>query len=300
MSVWWVCSWSHGQRWRSVRTSSSKRTSSAPTGAASSGTYSDGKLRATLGVSGKLVSFDASQGVDAVIVKGGPNANVYRYASESRGDSGLTTPTNPSNGQPYGLSHVSLCYDEGGSKGTPPTGGKGTPPKGGGKGTPPPNCEDTSKGTPPGCEPPAIRGRMTGHGQVFDYAGFDKIGWEFRNSVCQADRFPDLKVAFGGAKFVLEAYSEEGLICEDRPGISEGSPKAGFDTIRGQGTGTLDGVPGYDVSFRFTDAGEPGTGDTATILITGPDGGVVLSVEDVAIEDGGNHQAHRVSGRDAR
>lgn len=49
--------------------------------------------------------------VDAVIVKGGPVANVYRYSPPSTGDTALVTPTNPNNNQPYGLSHVSFCYN---------------------------------------------------------------------------------------------------------------------------------------------------------------------------------------------
>ncbi|HKX68369.1 MAG TPA: hypothetical protein VJN29_14215, partial [Intrasporangium sp.] len=58
-------------------------------------------------------SFDwtSNIGVDVVIVKGGPKANVYTYPFESLGDTGLTAPINPANGQPYGLSHISFCYD---------------------------------------------------------------------------------------------------------------------------------------------------------------------------------------------
>ena len=35
-----------------------------------------------------------------------------------------------------------------------------------------------------------IKGRMTGHGHEFDHQGFDKVQWEFRNSVCNSDRSP--------------------------------------------------------------------------------------------------------------
>jgi hypothetical protein len=58
------------------------------------------------------LSFVASQGVDQVIVKGGPNANVYAYDPEVTEDAGLITPTNPNNGQPFGFSHVDFCYDD--------------------------------------------------------------------------------------------------------------------------------------------------------------------------------------------
>jgi hypothetical protein len=57
----------------------------------------------------KTVDWTSAQGIDAVIVKGGPNANVYFY-DNATSDTGLTTPTNPNNGTPYGLSHVDFCY----------------------------------------------------------------------------------------------------------------------------------------------------------------------------------------------
>jgi hypothetical protein len=44
-------------------------------------------------------------GIDAVIMKGGPNANVYEY-DEGLGDSGLSTPA-----AGHAISHVDFCYD---------------------------------------------------------------------------------------------------------------------------------------------------------------------------------------------
>ena len=49
--------------------------------------------------------------VRAVIVKGGPNANVYRYQGDLFSDGQLETPLNPKNGKPYGLGYVTFCYD---------------------------------------------------------------------------------------------------------------------------------------------------------------------------------------------
>src|SRR5918994_7715496 len=60
---------------------------------------------------GQVFDWDSNIGVDAVIVKGGPNANVYLYDPESMGATGLHAPVNPS-GQWAGLSHISFCYDE--------------------------------------------------------------------------------------------------------------------------------------------------------------------------------------------
>jgi hypothetical protein len=60
---------------------------------------------------GKLVDWTASAPIDAVIVKGGSNANVYTYPGESSGDTGLHTPFNGPD-KYYGLSHVDFCWDD--------------------------------------------------------------------------------------------------------------------------------------------------------------------------------------------
>ena len=56
-------------------------------------------------------SFDWSStvAVDLVIVKGGPNANVYTYPYDTFGDTSLVTPAN--DGGRFGLSHVEFCTD---------------------------------------------------------------------------------------------------------------------------------------------------------------------------------------------
>lgn len=59
---------------------------------------------------GPYVDWSSVFGIDKVIVKGGPGANVYSYNPASMGDTNLTTPTNPNNSKPYGLSHVEFCY----------------------------------------------------------------------------------------------------------------------------------------------------------------------------------------------
>lgn len=56
-------------------------------------------------------NWSSTFGIDAVIAKGGPVANVYYYNPEATGDNGLSTPINPNNNKPYGLSHASFCYD---------------------------------------------------------------------------------------------------------------------------------------------------------------------------------------------
>ena len=49
-------------------------------------------------------------GTDAVIVKGGEDSNVY-YLDEAHWGQGYHAPINPDNGKPYGLSHVTFCWD---------------------------------------------------------------------------------------------------------------------------------------------------------------------------------------------
>jgi hypothetical protein len=158
---------------------------------------------------------------------------------------------------------------------------------------PPPKQDCKKQKKSKKCPPTVKKGRMTGHGHQFNYQGFDKVQWEFRNSVCNEERFPDLKVEFGGHVFKLTDYSTP-LVCFtlNPPTSTEGNPVAGFDSIRSQGTGTLDGVEGAGITFRFTDAGEPGRLDTAKFIITAPDGSVAINYVGGAI-DGGNHQAHR-------
>jgi hypothetical protein len=158
---------------------------------------------------------------------------------------------------------------------------------GGDKKPPPPPKDHCKKHSKSKC-PKVRQGRMTGHGH-FTHPTYGKVQWEFRNSVCNANRFPDLKVEWGGNRFRLTSYTEP-LTCLDTP-FDEGNPRAGFDTIEGAGDGTLNGAPA-SADFRFTDAGEPGRNDRATITIMS--GGVnVLEITDVTASGGGNHQAHR-------
>jgi len=75
-----------------------------------SGTYTDGRLRISLDVqaSAKTIAFRSNLGLDEVIVKGGPAANIYAYGKGTSG-SGLHAPVNASGGW-AGLSHVDFCY----------------------------------------------------------------------------------------------------------------------------------------------------------------------------------------------
>jgi hypothetical protein len=78
------------------------------------GTYSiDGINTVTVTTDGVSFDWSSTLGMDAVISKGGPNANVYIYdpPAERTSDTDLHSPINPNNGKPYGLSHIEFCFD---------------------------------------------------------------------------------------------------------------------------------------------------------------------------------------------
>jgi hypothetical protein len=79
-----------------------------------SGTYTIPGTMETITITsdGTTFSWTSTLGIDAVIVKGGSNANVYVYdpPAESFGDSGLNAPNNSSGG-PAAISHIEFCYD---------------------------------------------------------------------------------------------------------------------------------------------------------------------------------------------
>ncbi|UUX92515.1 hypothetical protein [Methanoplanus endosymbiosus] len=57
-------------------------------------------------------TFTSNAEIYAVIVKGGPNSNVYFYDPPVYFDSELlSTPVNPANGKYYDISHIEFCYD---------------------------------------------------------------------------------------------------------------------------------------------------------------------------------------------
>lgn len=77
------------------------------------GEYTDGTITVTVsGGTESGLDWASDIDMDAVIMKGGPVANVYLYPGDADlADTELTTPINPNNDKPYGTSHVSFCYD---------------------------------------------------------------------------------------------------------------------------------------------------------------------------------------------
>jgi hypothetical protein len=132
-----------------------------------------------------------------------------------------------------------------------------------------------------------LDGRMTGGGSVFETDGTRVThGFELH---CDVADVPDrLEINWAGHRFHLETLVT--AFCFKDPTINAAHPTDIFNTYVGFGTGRLDGVPGATANWTFTDAGEPGTNDTATIVIKDASGTVVLSVSGKL--DSGNQQAH--------
>ena len=70
---------------------------------------------------GIYFDWSSTLGIDAVIVKGGPNSDAYVYDPEDLADSKLHPPVNPNNGQYYGISHIEFCFDGGDTRRRRPT-----------------------------------------------------------------------------------------------------------------------------------------------------------------------------------
>ena len=128
---------------------------------------------------------------------------------------------------------------------------------------------------------------MTGGGNVITVDTKVTYGFELH---CNPNRKPnDLEVNWeSGNRFHLGRLTTAS--CSDDPAIMPNPPKAGFDTYHGTGTGLYNGSPDATAEWTFTDAGEPGDNDTATIIIKDADGNTVLSVSGSL--NGGNNQAH--------
>jgi hypothetical protein len=132
--------------------------------------------------------------------------------------------------------------------------------------------------------PPPLAGRMTGGGSVFTTDGIRVThGFELH---CNKNDLPNnLEINWdGGNNFHLTTLTS--VTCIDDPKINPRPPVAPFDTMIGAGVGTCNGLPA-SITFTLTDAGEPGTKDTATFHITG---GCTLDVSNFL--DKGNQQAH--------
>jgi len=141
---------------------------------------------------------------------------------------------------------------------------------------------------PPAGEP----GRMTGGGSVFTADG-RRVTHGFAIHCTPGQKGQDvLQVNWAdGHRFHMEAVATAS--CSDDPAIGPAPPAAGFDTLDGSGTGEYDGQEGATAQWTFTDAGEPGSNDTARIVIHDAAGNTVVTVSGALQK--GNQQAHAAS-----
>jgi len=141
-------------------------------------------------------------------------------------------------------------------------------------------------------ECPHIEGRMTGGGSVFTSAGVRVThGFQLRCDV--DDPRQNLEINYPrsdsskGSKNDQNNFKLESLTSVTCFQIGDTFYLAAI------GTGTLNGVSGYSISFVLTDAGEPGTNDRAQIIITHMENGV--QVTDLYVSntlEKGNQQWH--------
>jgi hypothetical protein len=132
-------------------------------------------------------------------------------------------------------------------------------------------------------------GRMTGGGSV-DNSNNKRITHGFTLQCDVANGPNNLEVNWGnGNNFHLTSLTS--AYCVDDSSINSNPPAASFNTYIGAGTGKLNGVSDATIAFTFTDAGEPGKNDQATMTIVDSSGNTVLTVSGVL--HNGNHQAHK-------
>jgi hypothetical protein len=132
----------------------------------------------------------------------------------------------------------------------------------------------------------SLTGRMTGGGSIF-LRDDTRVTHGFELHCNPSDVPNNLEINWaGGNNFHLTTLTA--AWCIDNPAIAPPPPNAGFDTFIGRGVGTCNGDPAT-IEFVLTDAGEPGTKDTASYKITGA---CTLTAGPAYITKG-NQQAHK-------
>lgn len=133
----------------------------------------------------------------------------------------------------------------------------------------------------------SLPGRMTGGGSIISNGIRVTHGLELN---CDSTQVPEsLEINWdSGNHFHLEQLTS--AFCSNDPTIDAGYPNSQFNTYEGSGTGSFNGVEGATISFKLTDAGEPGVNDFAAYTIKDASGNVILTASGVL--DKGNHQAH--------
>jgi len=136
--------------------------------------------------------------------------------------------------------------------------------------------------------PTVKEGRMTGGGSVVIGNETYTHGFELQGKLgAGPNNFQYNDHSLNG-NFHLESVTNVSL--SDDPAINPNPPGASFDTLDLSGFGRWNGVSGYIIVLKVTDAGEPGQNDSLSVIITNPAGVVVSQVSGKL--SSGNHQAH--------
>ena len=146
-------------------------------------------------------------------------------------------------------------------------------------------CTTTTGPPPPPPPPSADKGWMSGGGRINTAAGAVTHGFRLE---CTATNGPNnLQVNWGsGQSFHLESVTS--AACSDNPKLDPGNPTAGFDTLKGTGTGRCNNGGTATATYTLTDNGEPGSRDQLTISISGD----CNLAQSTGYLERGNHQAH--------
>src|SRR5205823_2952421 len=129
----------------------------------------------------------------------------------------------------------------------------------------------------------SLDGRMTGGGSVLSLAGA-RVTHGFALHCDPHDGPNSLEINWAGNRFHLDEL--DAAACTVDPKVSV---EPGFNTFTGHGAGACNGTV-VSASWTFTDAGEPGTSDVATIHVVAAGGCPGLDVSGPL--DHGNQQAH--------
>jgi hypothetical protein len=156
-------------------------------------------------------------------------------------------------------------------------------------------CEMTNTDSLPGhacCEVESGNARWTGGGTI-DWAAtipegaHVTHGFEFHCDLRKPNRL-EVNWTGGNRWHMMELLSADCLMNPELP--PPDPPVAPVNEVFAVGEGRYNNHRGYIAEFHFTDVGEPGVNDFASITITAPDGTIVLQAEGHL--EVGNHQAH--------
>jgi hypothetical protein len=144
-----------------------------------------------------------------------------------------------------------------------------------------------------------LPGRMTGGGSI-QCGDFGKVTHGFELHCISPTGSPpilpnNLEINWdGGNNFHLTTLVTS--FCSNNDLFDEAPPVAGFDTMVATGTGLFNNTAGATIEFTLIDDGEPGAGaDLARYLIRDASGSVVLNCPLTVLDEGGNHQAHKLT-----